>query len=175
MAPPSPKRHSRFLSDAEFRIETQRRAYEYARPMFWPNVGRKYLEFFRRIVSAGGERQEGQPRSYTYGRNRTTTRSTNRAATTLRIPPLAKTAARAHSGMSDPNGVSKPMRLKFASPSRYEPDRRLIRPSCHGFSGGTPDTILCVIMHESSYRNCVHALARRCALGPYVPKVIKGT
>jgi glycosyltransferase involved in cell wall biosynthesis len=93
----------RFLSDREFRIETQRRAYEYARPMFWPNVGRKYLEFFRRIVSAGGESQEGQARSYTYGRNRTTTRSTNRAATTLRIQPLAKTAARAHSGMSDPN------------------------------------------------------------------------
>src|SRR5271157_2027208 len=29
----------RFLSDIEFRVETQRRAYEYARPMFWPNVG----------------------------------------------------------------------------------------------------------------------------------------
>ena len=54
--------------------------------------GGKYLEFFRRIVSADGESQEGQARSYTYGRNRTTTRSTNGAATTLRIQPLAKTA-----------------------------------------------------------------------------------
>src|SRR5271157_3618742 len=48
----------RFLSDTEFRVETQRRAYEYAKPMFWPNVGRQYLEFFRRIVFAGRERPE---------------------------------------------------------------------------------------------------------------------
>ena len=64
---------SRFLSHAGFRVETQRRAYEYARPMFWPNVGRKYLEFFRRIVTASGERPEAQPRAYTDGRDRTTT------------------------------------------------------------------------------------------------------
>jgi glycosyltransferase involved in cell wall biosynthesis len=54
----------RFLSDTEFRVETQRRAYEYARPMFWPNVGRQYLEFFRRIVFAGRERPEA---TRTYG------------------------------------------------------------------------------------------------------------
>jgi len=40
----------RFLSDTGFRIETQRRAYEYAKPMFWPNVGRKYLEFFKHLL-----------------------------------------------------------------------------------------------------------------------------
>ena len=48
----------RFLSHTEFRVETQRRAYEYARPMFWQNVGRQYLEFFRRIVFASRERQD---------------------------------------------------------------------------------------------------------------------
>ncbi len=42
----------RFLSDAVFQAETRRRAYEYARPMFWPNVGRRYLDFFARVVSA---------------------------------------------------------------------------------------------------------------------------
>ena len=47
----------RFLSDVAFRVETQRRAYEYAKPMFWPNVGRQYLEFFRQIVSTSAKRQ----------------------------------------------------------------------------------------------------------------------
>ncbi len=51
----------RFLSHTEFRVETQRRAYEYARPMFWPNVGRKYLEFFRRIVFAGQRKTRSDP------------------------------------------------------------------------------------------------------------------
>ncbi len=46
----------RFLSDAPFRLETQRRAYEYARPMFWPNVGRQYLEFFSQVASAREKR-----------------------------------------------------------------------------------------------------------------------
>ncbi len=45
----------RFLSDTELRVETQHRAYEYSRPMFWPNVGRRYLEFFRQIVFANRE------------------------------------------------------------------------------------------------------------------------
>ena len=41
----------RFLGDAAFQVETRRRAYQYAKPMFWPNVGRQYLEFFDRIAS----------------------------------------------------------------------------------------------------------------------------
>jgi polysaccharide biosynthesis protein PslF len=41
----------RFLSDTAFRVETQRRAYQYARPMFWPNVGRNYLDFFSEVAS----------------------------------------------------------------------------------------------------------------------------
>ena len=53
----------RFLSDTEFRVETQRRASEYSRPMFWSNVGRRYLEFFRRIVFASRETQ-GMARAY---------------------------------------------------------------------------------------------------------------
>ena len=42
----------RYLGDTAFRLETQRRAYQYARPMFWENVGRKYLDFFSRVAFA---------------------------------------------------------------------------------------------------------------------------
>jgi glycosyltransferase involved in cell wall biosynthesis len=41
----------RLLCDAAFQIATRRAAYEYAKPMFWPNVGRQYLDLFDRIVS----------------------------------------------------------------------------------------------------------------------------
>jgi len=42
----------RFLTDPVFQMETRRKAYRYAKPMFWPNVGLRYLEFFTRVVSA---------------------------------------------------------------------------------------------------------------------------
>jgi glycosyltransferase involved in cell wall biosynthesis len=45
----------RFLGDPAFRQETQRRAYEYARPMFWPNVGRQYLKLFSRVAATAEE------------------------------------------------------------------------------------------------------------------------
>jgi glycosyltransferase involved in cell wall biosynthesis len=41
----------RYLNDSDFEMETRRRAYEYAKPMSWPNVGQRYLELFSRIAS----------------------------------------------------------------------------------------------------------------------------
>jgi polysaccharide biosynthesis protein PslF len=41
----------RLLSDTAFRVEMQRRAYDNAKPMFWPNVGRDYLDFFSEVAS----------------------------------------------------------------------------------------------------------------------------
>jgi polysaccharide biosynthesis protein PslF len=41
----------RFLADTAFRIRTRRRAYRYAKPMFWPNVGQQYLDVFDSVVS----------------------------------------------------------------------------------------------------------------------------
>ncbi|MHB9049315.1 MAG: glycosyltransferase, partial [Pirellulales bacterium] len=46
----------RFLTDTAFRMETRRRAFQYAQPMLWPNVGLRYLEFFTRLVSASDTR-----------------------------------------------------------------------------------------------------------------------
>ena len=44
----------RLLCDSAFQLDTRRAAYEYAKPMFWPNVGQQYLELFDRIVSQKG-------------------------------------------------------------------------------------------------------------------------
>jgi glycosyltransferase involved in cell wall biosynthesis len=53
----------RFLRDLTFQMETRRRAYEYAQPMFWPNVGREYLEFFSQVAPPRRRRSgNGAPR-----------------------------------------------------------------------------------------------------------------
>ncbi len=36
-----------FLKDPQFQLETRRRAYQYAKSMFWPVVGQRYLECFK--------------------------------------------------------------------------------------------------------------------------------
>ncbi len=41
----------KYLREPVFRQETQRRAYESARPMFWPQVGRQYLDLFQRVAA----------------------------------------------------------------------------------------------------------------------------
>jgi hypothetical protein len=48
------------LMDAELLAETRRRAYQYARPMFWSNVGRQYLNFFGQAV-AESRKNSAQP------------------------------------------------------------------------------------------------------------------
>jgi glycosyltransferase involved in cell wall biosynthesis len=42
----------RFLNDSAFRTETGHHAYSYAKLMFWPNVGRQYLDCFSRVALA---------------------------------------------------------------------------------------------------------------------------
>jgi glycosyltransferase involved in cell wall biosynthesis len=41
----------KFLENPEFRLETCRRAYAYARKMFWPIVGQQYLNYFQEFAS----------------------------------------------------------------------------------------------------------------------------
>jgi glycosyltransferase involved in cell wall biosynthesis len=48
----------RFLGDGAFQMETRRRAYEYAIPMFWSNVGQQYLDSFTQIAAASEAKEE---------------------------------------------------------------------------------------------------------------------
>ncbi len=40
----------RYFTDERLLYETRSKAYRYAKPMFWPNVGRLYLDLFDQIV-----------------------------------------------------------------------------------------------------------------------------
>lgn len=42
----------KYLDDAQFLLETRRKAYDFAIPMAWPNVGRSYLNLFSRAMHA---------------------------------------------------------------------------------------------------------------------------
>jgi glycosyltransferase involved in cell wall biosynthesis len=48
----------RYLNDAAFYAETRRKAYQYAKPMAWPNVGRRYLNLFARTMRAATEHKK---------------------------------------------------------------------------------------------------------------------
>ena len=52
----------RYLSDSAFLLETRRKAYAYATLMFWPNVGRQYLDLFNRVVRARRGRRDDRSR-----------------------------------------------------------------------------------------------------------------
>jgi glycosyltransferase involved in cell wall biosynthesis len=53
----------RFLSDPAFRANARRKSYQYAKPMFWPNVGRQYLRFYNEIAAASHNRRDRLSRS----------------------------------------------------------------------------------------------------------------
>ncbi|MDX1947270.1 MAG: glycosyltransferase [Pirellulaceae bacterium] len=42
----------RLLTDAPLLAQTRQRAYQYAKPMFWPSVGQQYLDFFGQVATS---------------------------------------------------------------------------------------------------------------------------
>ena len=55
----------RFFSNAAFQVETRRKAYSYAKSMFWPNVGRQYLELFDEVTAENTTNRQRPDRSVT--------------------------------------------------------------------------------------------------------------
>lgn len=54
----------RLLIDPVLLAETRRRAYEYAKPMFWSNVGRQYLDFFGQAVAESQRTKRNSAHSF---------------------------------------------------------------------------------------------------------------
>ena len=52
----------RFLTDESLRVATRCRAYEYARPMFWPNVGQRYWECLNQAAAVSSPTHKRLPR-----------------------------------------------------------------------------------------------------------------
>lgn len=52
----------RLLTDHELRLATRSLAFEYARPMFWSNVGQRYWECFNQIATANRPKPTRAPR-----------------------------------------------------------------------------------------------------------------
>jgi polysaccharide biosynthesis protein PslF len=50
----------RYLSDPVFQTETRQKAYKYAVPMFWSNVGRQYLALFDQVAATRAKRLESR-------------------------------------------------------------------------------------------------------------------
>lgn len=48
----------RLLTDAALMADTRRRAYQYAKPMFWPNVGQLYLDLFGKVLVESRQRSD---------------------------------------------------------------------------------------------------------------------
>jgi len=53
----------RLLTDDRMRARTQRKAFRYVRPMFWPNVGRSYHDLFERVATEDRRRARRDARS----------------------------------------------------------------------------------------------------------------
>jgi glycosyltransferase involved in cell wall biosynthesis len=53
----------RFLNEPAFQAETGHRAYTYAKLMFWPNVGRQYLDCFSRVAHVNDAAPRNDSRS----------------------------------------------------------------------------------------------------------------
>ena len=143
----------RFLGDTAFRVETRRRAYRYAKPMFWPNVGRKYLDVFSRIASANERQRERPDRKVFRSHQRQGRQIGSRAGGRL---VLARDWTWIHPQTKEKIAVELPTRPpadRFTTPGRYRELETQIRRRVQG----SDIPIL-----------FIYAFDRRTRLGPFV-------